>query len=855
MQSAGTGTIMAQPRGKQFKPIPVSRGLDRNLAATLDRINRHLRAVPSAEPNISGSMTPASNISPPADGQVRKAGSLTDLPAVPHGTTVTWSFPVGTVVPAGETLKLAGDYYQRLANSTLTLRSDGQRYYEIGRIGAGPFRMASEWGAVPDTGADMTVAIQLALDECPANETLVFLPGTYICSGLIVMTQALTVYAYGAVFDYGSTNLGSDYAFAVGDTSSTQVSLASVNGLKVVRTYTFDLDTASAGPGTGIAYRGFGFIANNRCTYRDLFVEGFSLGYYLAGRNGVTGAGCAENVFDGLHALNCRYSLTLEQSGADAFVNENDFYNFEHQHSSSFSHAHTVHATYGIEILRILWAAVDHAPNNNRFWGCNWEAPSSQRPAHRKARIEGLENYFYSCRWEGHNDTTAIDPGTGLPYSARSGLDGIDITIGKTATATNYMTRNVFFHGTELNGIVDDTRYEFIGTSTINNKNQFITAWGSIWAGGNVKPGISMYGGGDTTDLIELKKVTGAASRTLLMRAGGPSSEHGFIGFYDNSTTRRNYLSLSTSALNSIWNINIDQGLTIGNKAQFYPGSGDDLIIFPLPGTAGGRIVVAGNSAYDIPVLVARHSASSSRSFAVKTAGDADAIAMIANPTDQYGAILWYAGSTTERNRIFMDNSSPYALAAKGSFGWASSDGAAHKYVAFKAPVVSTSVSYTLPAADGAAGTALTTDGAATLSWSQTVPAGCIQMYAGSSAPTGWLICDGSAVSRTTYAGLFAITSTTYGAGDGSTTFNLPDLRDRFPRGKSGTVALGATGGATTYSHSGTAVAPHSTNTAEGNVVSTPLTVVTTATHSVTQPSNHTGVEPPYLSLNFIIKT
>ena len=59
------------------------------------------------------------------------------------------------------------------------------------------------------------------------------------------------------------------------------------------------------------------------------------------------------------------------------------------------------------------------------------------------------------------------------------------------------------------------------------------------------------------------------------------------------------------------------------------------------------------------------------------------------------------------------------------------------------------------------------------------VPIGAIQAYGGASAPTGWLICDGSAVSRTTYSELFAAIGTTYGAGDGSTTFNLPDFRGR----------------------------------------------------------------------------
>lgn len=65
---------------------------------------------------------------------------------------------------------------------------------------------------------------------------------------------------------------------------------------------------------------------------------------------------------------------------------------------------------------------------------------------------------------------------------------------------------------------------------------------------------------------------------------------------------------------------------------------------------------------------------------------------------------------------------------------------------------------------------------------------GMIFPYAGSSAPTGFLLCDGSAVSRATYSGLFALISTTYGAGDGSTTFNVPNLAGRFPLGYAATA-------------------------------------------------------------------
>lgn len=85
-------------------------------------------------------------------------------------------------------------------------------------------------------------------------------------------------------------------------------------------------------------------------------------------------------------------------------------------------------------------------------------------------------------------------------------------------------------------------------------------------------------------------------------------------------------------------------------------------------------------------------------------------------------------------------------------------------------------------------------------------PTGTIVAYGGTSAPSGWLLCDGAAVSRNTYARLFSVLGTTYGAGDGSTTFNLPDLRQRFPLGKaaSGTGStLGETGGAIDHTHSG----------------------------------------------------
>lgn len=63
-------------------------------------------------------------------------------------------------------------------------------------------------------------------------------------------------------------------------------------------------------------------------------------------------------------------------------------------------------------------------------------------------------------------------------------------------------------------------------------------------------------------------------------------------------------------------------------------------------------------------------------------------------------------------------------------------------------------------------------------------PVGALMPFAGASAPAGWLLCGGQAVSRTTYSALFAVVGTTYGVGDGSTTFNVPDLRGRVLAGK-----------------------------------------------------------------------
>lgn len=177
------------------------------------------------------------------------------------------------------------------------------------------------------------------------------------------------------------------------------------------------------------------------------------------------------------------------------------------------------------------------------------------------------------------------------------------------------------------------------------------------------------------------------------------------------------------------------------------------------------------------------------------------------------------------------------------------------------------------------------------------LPSGTIVAFAGATAPAGWFICDGSQKDRSTYSALFAVIGTAYGVGNGSSTFNLPDMRQKFPMGQaaSGTGAiLGATGGSIDHTHAhnhtpsvtvanasghshsfsggsattggptgGNAAASGSGNNAGGqhvHSVSVSGTVgndsghghsVTASVASTTPPTTN----PPFVTVNFIIKT
>ena len=146
-----------------------------------------------------------------------------------------------------------------------------------------------------------------------------------------------------------------------------------------------------------------------------------------------------------------------------------------------------------------------------------------------------------------------------------------------------------------------------------------------------------------------------------------------------------------------------------------------------------------------------------------------------------------------------------------------------------------------------------------------TLPVGAIIPYTKTTAPVNWLICNGSAVSRTTYSQLFSIIGTQYGEGDGSTTFNLPDLRGKHPMGYDSTQtefnALGKTGGEKKHTQTVDELVPHkhSSDYSSGGGVNIGITAMGTKLGTSNLVKETGGGQPfnvldPYTTTTYIIK-
>ena len=145
-------------------------------------------------------------------------------------------------------------------------------------------------------------------------------------------------------------------------------------------------------------------------------------------------------------------------------------------------------------------------------------------------------------------------------------------------------------------------------------------------------------------------------------------------------------------------------------------------------------------------------------------------------------------------------------------------------FVALRAPDNAASdITLTLPSSDGNANDVLQSDGSGNLSFvalPQAVPTGSVHMMATTTVPSGYLKCNGQAVSRTTYAALFAVIGETWGEGDGTTTFNVPEMRGEFVRGLDD--GRGVDSGRNIKDHQGDQNRQHSHSTSVTSTVNDP---------------------------------
>lgn len=159
-------------------------------------------------------------------------------------------------------------------------------------------------------------------------------------------------------------------------------------------------------------------------------------------------------------------------------------------------------------------------------------------------------------------------------------------------------------------------------------------------------------------------------------------------------------------------------------------------------------------------------------------------------------------------------------------------------------------------AGDAAAGAVLTAAG----TWQAVVPVGSITMYAVNAPPPGWLECNAAAVSRTTYAQLFALIGTTFGAGNGTTTFNLPDMRGEFARGWDNgrgidpARAFGSAQADELEAHVHSVTPPSATDDTGAGLTTTGTGGAETITPYNTASTGGTETRPRNIALMFIIK-
>jgi microcystin-dependent protein len=401
------------------------------------------------------------------------------------------------------------------------------------------------------------------------------------------------------------------------------------------------------------------------------------------------------------------------------------------------------------------------------------------------AATASANGYLTSTDWNTFNNK-GVGTVTSVSVVSANGLAGTVATATTTpaVTLSTTVTGVLKGNGTAISAATSGTDYApaTSGTSILYGSgaggfNNVTIGTGVAFAGGT----LSATGSGGT-----VTSVTGTAP---VVSSGGATPA---ISMAAATTSVNGYLT-STD-----WNTFNGKG-SVTSVAQSFTGGLISVSGSPITTSGTLALTVAGTSG-GVPYFTTASTWATSAALAANAlviGGGAGAAP--ATTTTGTGVVTALGVNTGSAGAVVLFN---------GALGTPSSGTATN----LTGLPLTTGVTGTLAAANGgtgitavgASGNVLTSNGTAWTSAtpaSAGVPAGTILEYGGTSAPTGYLGCDGAAVSRSTYATLFTAISTTWGVGDGTTTFNVPDFRRRVPVGSGGTGtatlanSVGSTGG------------------------------------------------------------
>lgn len=391
---------------------------------------------------------------------------------------------------------------------------------------------ARRYGVRPDTGSDMTAAIQLAFDNAPTGCTLCPEPGTYIISNTVWLSRLINLDARGVLLDLGTSNPtttfksstyalpatytvgGSAYlnragreattidvekfntaAFVWGTSGGNRPQRTFLRGLRVKR-------TASATGPAGRKHCGIVILSAFECRLEDTYSENFFGGLLLTNN---TSQGTVYNYISKHTSWNDRYPFNLYAVDG-GWVNQNTFQDCRLlQGTGAGGVAEGVSDPGPIEYVRVMMhSASGSRPNNNEFNNCTFEGGDDK--VGRKLRLEGSDHLFLNDRWEGdRNDTETLTNGalTGSPpsqwtaggdfalssnaavFTPASGTGTLTQTSANFATpmVANRMYRLLFTSsGTlpegmtvEVSGITDTPKEMFINASTTPHGVDFLS--------------------------------------------------------------------------------------------------------------------------------------------------------------------------------------------------------------------------------------------------------------------------------------------------------------------------------------------------------------------------------------------